>query len=284
MYVQKTFVAVVGLGLLLAITPALWAEVGVPDPLGGLPLISDIKTHPLVDSEFVVIPIHLHVQDIATAVPNWAGYRLEVHLLDGDEVSITPNTVVDPFGAGTFPSTLDPPFPGTSDQNASSAGLATVWHPNALNSGTVGSASDPIPILDLELHAKNTTIMNNSDTDVQVRVWNIRHLNPGPGSTMLVLQESDYMYGTANFNQVTQSELPPFVIQPREGTWFHVGPTVGAQKVIHVPAGLGSAFYATLAGTALIGIEHVPEPTSIAMVLGGVGALVMARVSRRRRA
>ena len=89
------------------------------------------------------------------------------------------------------------------------------------------------------------------------------------------------------------SELPTNRPEIGFGRWvhatqpktFHLGDVVPGAPTPSFTGSphLGSWFYATLAGTALIGIEHVPEPATGMMVIGGVGAMLMGIRSRRRR-
>ena len=126
------------------------------------------------------------------------------------------------------------------------------------------------------LHA---LVAEHSDVDLTVMVWNIHHLVSTELQPIL-LRESDYVYGTPAWNPVTLSEFPPLPPPPGGGTWYHVSQTKTFQKVAGLP---GSAFYATLVGTARIGIEHVPEPATGLMLMGGVGSLLWGLRARRRR-
>ena len=254
----------------------VYGTVGVPGPSGGL--INQFKTHPMVDSEHILVPIVLHNPN---TIPNFAGFRLKVHVLDGTEVSLDPNSTLGP--AGTSNPSFVPPTHPQSTPGQSIPVFGTVWDPAAINSGFDLPGSQQLPVAVLDLHAKRTTPLNNSDIDLTVMVWNIHHVNQGPGSTHITLKESDYMYGAPNFNPVTLSEFPTDPPAPGQGTWYHVGPTVGGVKTVHLPGGIGSAFYATLAGTVGIGIEHVPEPATGLVLISGVGTLLFGLRARNRR-
>jgi hypothetical protein len=95
------------------------------------------------------------------------------------------------------------PFP-TSGGPGSTAAIFTVWHSAAFASGIALQPSGGFPALTLDLRAKNTNPINNSDMDINLRFADIYHqpgfvsvqrsvhtattpihLNPVPGSTMV---------------------------------------------------------------------------------------------------
>jgi hypothetical protein len=66
-------------------------------------------------------------------------------------------------------------------------------------------------------------------------------------------------------------------VDPGFGEWVHNPQTF----TVHV---VNSLFWATttwISGVGAVGVEHVPEPASAMLVLGGLGTLIAAR--RRRR-
>jgi hypothetical protein len=159
-------------------------------------------------------------------------------------------------------------FPQSDPSVQSVAFFRTAWDPSAPNSGRPLPQSQIVPLANFVPHAKNTTPRNNSDFDLTVMAWNIRHILPGPGSTQvppsaLVWATSQYEPNQADFHLPT-----PIPTDYPNGHWVHIPFTW------HMPAGLGSNFVATLAGTAFIGIEHVPEP--VTALLAGGGALLLA--------
>jgi len=270
---HRVMIVLAGLALLafgFGLADRALAEGGVENSTGG-GVIVDYKTPPLQTSDVIDVPLTFHAPGL---VPNWAGAMIRVHILDNQEVDVDGITLTD----GTA---ITEPFGARSQNEQSAAQQFTFWHPSAPNSGVALNQSQMMPVAKLTLHAKNTTPINNSDVDITVGFWNIRHLLPGLGSSFIHLNASDYMYGTPNFNPVTQSELPPFTIEPGGGVWFHV--TEAAGKTIHLPAGQGSHYYATFVNTAKIGMEHVPEPAGVVLLVGGAVAAGLAWLSRRRR-
>jgi hypothetical protein len=136
----------------------------------------------------------------------------------------------------------------------------------------------------LVLHAINTnTSGNDSQYDLYVDGWNIRHI-VGAGSTMILLREyEDMVWATSNWDPGTNPDDFdwPLPIPPDHPDGHFV--SVPYSISIHITSGLASQFYATLAGKATIDIQHVPEPAMGALVLGGVACLLMGRRARKRR-
>jgi len=174
---------------------------GTPVPSGGL--ITDIKTKPLSAGQTVTIPIDVH-NSSGVPLPNWAGVLVEVHLADPSEVDIVSVKV------GGVP--VPHPFPtsgmtaGGGPAPGSTAAVFTVFHPSAFASGISLQPSSAFPAITLDLVAKNTNPINNSDRDINLRFADIYHqpgstftyfkintatttihLGPSPGSTSMVV-------------------------------------------------------------------------------------------------
>jgi hypothetical protein len=253
-------------------TTVAFADVGQP-VTGGTGVDPDIKTPLMADSDVTTVTLGVH---LPVAVPNWAGALFSVHVGDPTEVDVD---TVGACGPNIMPTAIASPFGPRSENVGSQAMMFTAWHMQASASGMSLPASQVQTFANMCLHAKNTDPIYNSDVDLTVVGWNIRHLFPGPGSTNLTLKPSDWVYGTPNWDPIEMSEFPTDPPEPGQGVWYHLN----AEKIFHLPGGIGSAFYATLAGTATIGIEHIPEPASGLMVLGGIAGLIMGHRARRRR-
>lgn len=250
----------------------------------GQGVITDVKTPQLRSSDTYHLPIDIHIEGDPTGagLPNWAGALMKVHILDSSEVDIDSIVPVHPTTGSTGGTN---PFGPRSENQQSVAKFFTVWHPLALQSGITLQPSVNEPVFDMDVHAKGTTLGQNSDVDVTFMFWNIRHLGTVPPSHNFTVRKSDYVYAHPQTNPLLQSELPLEPPRPGNGRWVHATDT----KIFHVtatPGGappLGSFFYATFLNTATLGIEHVPEPASA--ILLGCGALsgLVSLVMRRRR-
>ncbi len=244
----------------------------------------DIKSPPLRDSEVWTLPVDFHP---SVDIPNFAGVLMKMHVADATEVDVDKIIpVLDP--TGTAPP-YDEPFGPQSQNQQSVTKWFTAWDPNAQQSGIDLPASQNIHAFDIQLRAKNTDAQNNSDIDLTAMVWNIRHLRDTPANSQIItLQPSDWAYGFPGQDPLGLSELPTQNPEPGQGVWYHVDPAEWPDgKRLHLTANIpGSFFYATqvLAGTAWrIGIEHIPEPVGISLMLSGVGAVGAATLCRRRR-
>jgi hypothetical protein len=124
-----------------------------------------------------------------------------------------------------------------------------------------------VPLFNITGQAKNTTMLNNSDVDITLRPWRIRHIGE-PGTYQL--GQSLYLYMT---------EAGGNFAAPGQGKWLHVqGPVV-----IPIPASAAVATAIDLVNAAGYGIEHMPEPAGFALLLAGTGLLVVGRLRRPRR-
>jgi hypothetical protein len=137
----------------------------VPGPGG---VISDFKTPDLSSGQVISVPIAIH-NSSGAILPNWAGTLVEVHLADPSEVDIVAVRV------GGVPQPH--PFP-ISGGPGSIAATFPVFHPAAFGSGIFLAPSSGMPAITLDLRAKNTNRINNSDVDIDLRFADIYH-QPG---------------------------------------------------------------------------------------------------------
>jgi hypothetical protein len=238
---------------------------GQHPPVPGTPNV--YKTPPAQDSQTIIVDIDYH---IGTTTTNVSGILWRAHL--GDPGEIDAATAITPSAAGVNSS-------GTVPLQAS-VPATNWWIAGSPPSGQTVSATSTGTVGRLSLHVVGTTPANNSDTDVTVTAWLIRHLVPGPGSTVLHFGPSAWIYGTSQQNPFLLSELPPFAPEPGQGKWWH-NPL--DTKTFHIGSGVGSIYYATQMALGKIGIEHVPEPATPLLLGGGIAALAVSRRIRRRR-
>ncbi len=244
--------------LLGVVTACAVAAPVMADSIGpaGFPF-GDFFTPPLSASQSTSIPISYHVTDVLFA---WAG----VHFL----------TNIDPTEANFMGFAAAPGFSTTG-----AAGSVTVWSTNAGKSGQTISSSVPILLGSLALHAKGATPLNNGDIDVVFQsVFNIFHVTPASAS------------GVSTFLTATWLYLPPGVPASQwgqgtaplvgEGVWAHLTTTLA----VHFSASWfwGTSFFFDPGASGGIGIENVPAPAGVAILMAGFGAVGFAR--RRRRA
>lgn len=165
-----------------------------PPGSGAVPSAPVIKTPRMSAGEIISIPISVHNPGPAP-LPNWAGTLVEVHLGDPSEVDIVAVRV------GGVP--VPHPFIPNSGPGSTVA-IFTAFHPAAFFSGVNLQPSSLFPAITLDLVAKNTNPINNSDVDINLRFADIFHqpgytsvqyvTNPGPpihrvpipGSTMVL--------------------------------------------------------------------------------------------------
>jgi hypothetical protein len=159
-----------------------------------------------------------------------------------------------------------------------------VVHPQHEQSGIDVFGSDFYRVADLTIHVKGTNNpLQNSDTDLVVQYWNIWHFRQGWTSQATVtFGASDRLWVPAGAYTIVQTDggawvapLGPSLSSP-DGQWDHYLTSYR----FHLFA---SQYYATLAGTITIGIDHIPEPASLALVGLGVGCALMGVRSRRQR-
>jgi len=288
---MKAVPYVVVVCLVFGLASTSWAAasfgVAVMDAAGNI--ISsekDVKSPRLRESDTFSVLVDKHFAPMLPPVTNYAGYIVKFHITDGTEVSVLPTStfyktemVTTPMGThqtpvivGTSPLDFPQSLPGQSFTIVKS--YPTM---DAPISGSAPEESKWIPMAKLDLHAKGTTIGQNSDVDMTVMAWCILHINQGQGSTQF--RESALVWATSNFQPTPEQPIPsigPHLNDPN-GQWKHIPFTW------HLQPGFGSQFVATFLGTVTIGIEHVPEPITGVLAGGGVLLLVCSWGLRRRR-
>lgn len=232
--------AVAVVALLTAVAAPAAADTTGPTQGYSAGSFMDVKSPPLTDGETFIATWGIHF----TGTPNYAGLVFVV-LYDPGEISALGVAPAGPhfltFGTATV----------------------TAWHNNAAGSGVNPAASSVLSVFQLTGTAINTTTANNSDVDLSINAWRIIHI---PETTLFTLQVSDLIYVTPLGFQ------KEFV--PGNGVWDHV--TFGVTTFI-----TASAFVARqISSIAGYGIEHVPEPISVSLLLAGIG-LVAFRPRRR---
>ena len=282
-----------------------------------------IKTPPLRNSDTYTLPIFRHFDpgrppgEPPPELPGagWAGARVKIHVLDPTEVDVDalvpapgygirwPGAPWSPLPPGIYGGPIPNPFGPRSANVGSVPLIVTMIHPNANFSGINPPASHIEPILNLVLHAKNTNVSNNSDIDATMMfsdVWHTRDRTV-PGSTVIHFPNSVRKWSFSNINDdpgswqpfhITASQDPVYAsyyrlpegppIDDPNGHWAHIPDSL----LFHNYPGFlpGSDFFAYMAATVLgIGIEHVPEPVSAALLGIGVACASMGVFSRRRR-
>jgi hypothetical protein len=279
-----------------------------------------IKTPPLRDSDIYTIPVQRHFDpsrppgEPPAELPGagWAGARVKLHLLDPTEVDVDAIVAAPGYGIrwpGAPWSTLPPGiYPGISEpfgprsNNVGSVPLiVTLIHPLAQQSGINPPFSHLEPLANFVLHAKNTNLGGNSDVDLTLMFEDIWHTREGtvPGSTVIHFPNSVRKWSQSNITDDPSSWEPFHITQPPFNSMYAVpvGPPIEDPNGhwAHIPESLlfhnftgfvpGSNFFAYMAATVLgIGIEHVPEPLSLALLGMGIACASMAVVSRRRHA
>ena len=257
-------------------------------------VITVIKTPPSQHSDTYTIPMAIHGA-VQPPGAGWAGGRMSMHVADNTELDVlgigpsagmTGATVIDPFGP-------------QSNNSVSVTKFFTGWHPSAPFSGiNVPPFSQNLPLLNVAIHVKNSTGAN-SDVDATLGFWNIWHIrdNPTPGSTIVPLDPSDYILVRDSIQDIAQLhnnnqgspwfshyQFPTNPANPDTGHWLHVPPNpTGDPYFFHLTGGPGSQYYATFLNFATLGIEHVPEPTSVVLLAAGALCTVIGTIARRRR-
>ncbi|MCH8005908.1 MAG: PEP-CTERM sorting domain-containing protein [Planctomycetes bacterium] len=244
-----------------AVTACAVAGPVMADSIGpaGFPF-GDFFTPPLSASQSTSVPISYHV---TFGFGDWAG----VHF----------STIIDPTEANFTGFT-----PAQGFNTTGAAGSVTVWLANASNSGQSVFTSVPIPLGSLVLHAKGATpLKNNGDIDVVFqKVFNIFHVAP---ATTQSFSTTTGLIGTWLY-------LPPAVPvslwgqgtppQVGDGVWVQL--TAKQQPLqLNLSWFWGTSFFFDPGASGGIGIENVPAPASVAILIGGFGAFGFAR--RRRR-
>jgi hypothetical protein len=255
----------IGVTLLLVVVGAtvVFAQVGA---------VPTIKTPPLSESDvfFLRIPPHDPTQP---PIPHWAGSYLKIHVKDNTEADIV--GLKKPFGSGSL---VDPL--GERSANVQSVPRTfTFTHPAGPQSGITLPASQPL--WTITLHAKNTTPVNNSDIDYTVMWRNILHLVPQPEPTSFIRIPASWSIFALSTWNASSNRLPePIPLEFQLGQWKHLDHPL----TVHVTGFHGSNFIRSPWNMVNLGIEHVPEPMSTAVWLGGgLFCLAMGCWTRRRR-
>lgn len=220
---------------------------------------NDIKTPPAVASQIFTYPISYHS---TFAYSNWAGVGFSVNF-DPTEVS-----GVNVVGVGGFINTGFGP-------------LVTIWGPNAFNSGTFnGPSSVPFPIGAITFHVTGTTVGQNSDIDITFNgqlgfggagfsPFNIFHLTEFQAGTYIMYPSLLIYVPVTPGGGPGEPGQPAY---PGQGTWIHLAETI--TRFLPASIFFGTTFF--ISGQGGIGVEHVPEPASALMIVGGLGLLVAA--------
>jgi hypothetical protein len=228
---------------------------------------ADVKTPALTNTGTYATTWAVHFGDLGFPFDNYAGMLFDLKF-DGAEISYLNLSLAGPHNSLTVQGVTGV-FIGLSVQTPLSAqstlSKLAVWHPSATNGGTSVSASSIMNLFRLNGYVRNTTAQNNSDIDITIVPYVIRH---NQTSAMAVLGQSVWMYRTSLGGWA----------QPGQGTWVHVTTAVSTS----LPASAFYAFGGTIVNTGGYGIEHMPEPASLLLLLGGAGAMVTGRLRRRR--
>jgi hypothetical protein len=242
---------------------------GFEAPAGAPATFHDVKSPLLSSSGWAYTTWAVH---LAWEYPHYAGmvFRLT---FDGHEISSLglresgPHTMMEVPGVHGALSGYT--FPGSQSSEQVISPIA-IWisASQAMGSGiSLNTLSTPISLFHLSAHVKNSCAADNSDIDVTVTPFVIWH---NYLSVTWQLGNSAWVYKTVSGTN--------WEMTPGAGYWFP------ASGLTFVPV---SAFFAIgapddLRNVAGFGIEHIPEPASLLLLLGGAGAMVTGRLRRRR--
>ena len=163
----------------------------------------DVKPPPLATSQQYGTGWMIHIQDNTPGVPvpgvsNYAGFLFDLQY-DGAELSsISASAVGIHVGveAPGGPITNTVSFPGSQSVSVTQEPLAAwIAAADAQASGIFIQNSTLMPLVNVRLHAKNTTTANNSDIDVKVSQLGVIRHNIAQG-VAVELKASDWVYLT----------------------------------------------------------------------------------------
>ena len=247
--------------------------------------VTTIKTSPGQNSDTFQIPVDIHVgsgPDVFVGDPlGWAGGILIMHILDATELDLdfldaAPGFEGNRLGPpNSLFNTLANPFGPRSSNVQSSALSVNIFLPPTAGatSGISIPSSVSTQIARMIVHVKGSSPTGNSDVDLTAQLWNIWHA----GTATLQLAASDRLWVTGGQTMITGLPVSvPGGLANSTGYWLHNPIT---QTLMVAP----SVYLATLAGTVAIGIEHVPEPATGALLGLGVASFAASRALRRRR-
>lgn len=220
----------------------------------------DVKSEELYEGGWFGITWAIHAK--WPGIPNTAGVLFSLHY-DGHEVS---SLNVCPGEPLLMPG--GPVYLQGSESGVQSEFPLSVWGPDATSSGVWLPHSELISFLWVSGYAKNTTPCNNSDVDIDLDVWRIHHVEfSGP-----------HLFGQSAYFYLTGTTLgATWATQVGTGFWVHYtsGDWTWAPQ---------SAFVATqclVENVAGYGVEHMPEPLSVLLMLFGIGSLLTGPLRRK---
>lgn len=222
-----------------------------------------LYTPPLAEGEQYSAPIEYHPQGTYTW-GNWVGVGFGIDY--------------DPTEVNFVGVTAGPGLLATSSGGAT----VTIWNPGGATQ--LPPQSSVFTLANVTFNAQNTTTANNGDVDItfdgggMYHPFNIYGATPFSGwVTYMAPSNLLYVGFTPGGQPMTASQWAPGV-EMGEGTWIHNT----TYKEVTLLAGMFWGRATDVIAQGGIGVEHVPEPAAAILVLGGIGALVVAR--RRRRA
>jgi len=226
----------------------------------------DIKIPPGPDSQTFTVEIPVNIPDLSeglfnrapNAIGNWAGYRIHVQMVDTTELLPGAGRIFQATGAGV---------PLAASQ------WLTIFNTLADQSGVRLPVGTQFPIF-LSGHVIGTTVGANSDTDIKLQFWAIRHV---PQTTFFT-SAGQLIVGERN--QLLPSDYTGAGPATPVANWIHQ--TTTSTRVV-----FASNYLAKLIDTVTIGIEHqtgdIPEPVSFSIWGCGLLCGVVGLWYRRRR-